>query len=327
MIKSLILSTQRIPKIKIEWYHLLEHCLVEEIQVLIENSDLKEAGIVLEAETFIDGFNIEIIFNETSNYNHLLEIIRIATKNVAENKIMLNQIEILNEEVTHSDLTSEEKLLYNSIITITGQNIEELYCKINKLDFESIQNFFKNIDYRMIYTDKDSFEIIQHSKLNTIKVNEENSNVYKHEPYLNGFIKSEISTTKEFMLLSLLSFMIGKSNNSILDKQYLNKNNYYLGYTHDITIYGIFIILFVAEYKKHTEFINNDSMLSFVRNCNFLMYKNAFITYFCLTETPRSIAKIFSRNLNKFSTINYKQLIQQIHQINKKDLLNFIELL
>lgn len=57
------------------------------------------------------------------------------------------------------------------------------------------------------------------------------------------------------------------------------------------------------------------------------MYRNAFITYFCLTETPRSIAKIFSRNLNQFPSIEYKDLIQEIHQINKEDLLSFVEFL
>ncbi len=129
------------------------------------------------------------------------------------------------------------------------------------------------------------------------------------------------------MLLSLLSFIIGKSNNSVLDKQYLNKNNYYLGYSHDINVYGIFIILFVAEYQKDTEFINKDSIYSFIEECNFSMYRNAFITYFCLTETPRSIAKIFSRNLNQFPSIEYKDLIQEIHQIDKEDLLSFVEFL
>lgn len=57
------------------------------------------------------------------------------------------------------------------------------------------------------------------------------------------------------------------------------------------------------------------------------MYRNAFITYFCLTETPRSIAKIFSRNLNQFPSIEYKHLIQEIHQIKKEDLLSFVEFL
>ncbi|MBM5611966.1 hypothetical protein [Listeria seeligeri] len=327
MIKSIIISTQRSPKLKIEWYHLLEHCLVEELQFLIDSSDLKETGIVLEAETFIDGFYVEIIFNDNKDYNNLIKIIRKGIKNVSESKIIFEQIEVLNEEVKHFDLTIEEKSLYNSIITVTGQNIEELYCKINKLDIVDIRNFFEKVDYRLTYTNKDSFEIIQDSKMSSIKVNENNFNVYKQEPYLNGFIKKEISTTNEFMLLSLLSFMIGKSNNSILDKQYLNKNNYYLGYSHDINVYGIFIILFVAEYKKDTEFINKDSIHSFIENCNFSMYRNAFITYFCLTENPRSIAKIFSRNLNQFPSIKYKHLIQEIHQINKEDLLSFVEFL
>ncbi|MBC1848934.1 hypothetical protein [Listeria seeligeri] len=327
MIKSLIISTQRSPKLKIEWYHLLEHCLVEELQFLIDNSDLKETGIVLEAETFIDGFHIEIIFNNDKNYNNLIKIIRKAIKNVSKSKIVPDQIEVINEEVKHFDLTIEEKSLYNPIITIIGKNIEELYCKINKLDIVSIRSFFEKVDYRLIYANKDCFEIIQDSKVSSIKVNENNFDVYKQEPYLNGFIKSEISTTKEFMLLSLLSFIIGKSNNSVLDKQYLNKNNYYLGYSHDINVYGIFIILFVAEYQKDTEFINKDSIYSFIEECNFSMYRNAFITYFCLTETPRSIAKIFSRNLNQFPSIEYKDLIQEIHQINKEDLLSFVEFL
>lgn len=54
------------------------------------------------------------------------------------------------------------------------------------------------------------------------------------------------------------------------------------------------------------------------------MYKNAFSTYFHLTETPRSVAKSLSKNINKLPPISYKQLIQQIQNLRKKDLLNLI---
>ncbi|HHQ1160041.1 TPA: hypothetical protein ACSLAA_002914, partial [Listeria innocua] len=66
------------------------------------------------------------------------------------------------------------------------------------------------------------------------------------------------------------------------------------------------------------------SILEFVEKCNFKMYKNAFSTYFHLTETPRSVAKSLSKNINKLPPISYKQLIQQIQNLRKKDLLNLI---
>ncbi|HBM3719812.1 TPA: hypothetical protein LWI44_001406, partial [Listeria innocua] len=61
MLKSILISAQRNLELKIEWYHLLEHCLVEQIQLLIDSSELYDMGIVLEAETFVDGFYIEVI--------------------------------------------------------------------------------------------------------------------------------------------------------------------------------------------------------------------------------------------------------------------------
>ncbi|HBM4010224.1 TPA: hypothetical protein LWJ98_001434, partial [Listeria innocua] len=238
MLKSILISAQRNLELKIEWYHLLEHCLVEQIQLLIDSSELYDMGIVLEAETFVDGFYIEVIFSDICDYDSLMKIIIKATKNISENKLTIHNFDVLNDEVKHFDLTDEEKILYSSITPITGQSIEELYCKINKSDLLCIEKFFHGIDYRFIYTDFDSIEVIKDLEINTITEINKNFEVYKEEPYLNGFIKSEITTTKDFILLSLLSFIVGKSNNSILDKQYLNKYNYYLGYTHDIKIYG-----------------------------------------------------------------------------------------
>lgn len=324
MLKSLIISISKKTFSKIEWYHLLEHCLVEEVQQLIKNSTLKNEGIVIEAETFIDGCYIEIIFSNSFIYEELINIINKAKKNIVNITSINEQLEIINDEVKHNDLTVEEAVLYKPTNYILNQQIEDLYSPLKKENETNILNLLNNFECKIIFVNSDYIEVIQDADLKFIKNEKENYAVFKQHPYYYGYFKTKIRTLDEFLIASLLSFIFGKSSSSIIDKLYLNKHNYYLGYSHDIVIYGEFISLFIADSSEETKFFKKEEFLSYINTIDFLMYLNSFATYFLLTETPRSIAKILSRNLNFHKPINYTELIQNILNIKKTDLLSLV---
>lgn len=327
MIKVITVFYPRSLNLDVWLYHLLEHCLVKKIQTNLELYNFSNRGIIINAETFLDGFFIELIYSSNEVTDGLFKIIEDSIHfESSDIEIIKKEMKIIKSEVSNIDLTEEEESLYSPLNNCMGLNIYDLYGYEEKYNINTLINIFNSLDQRITYTNEGVLKFIKNCKLESLSLNN-STNFNQHNGYLVNYIYKENCNLLEYVLMSFLSFILGKSDISLLDKHYLSKNNIYLGYTHDVIPFNTFVILILTEYSddKSIEELTSNKVLSFI-NENFDMYKNAFKTFFLLYMNLTTISKeIIKLNLN-FEEISYNQIIDIIDNIDIYIFKNFIDM-
>lgn len=294
--------------------HLMEHCVVEKIEKRFKKIEIENLGIVINAETFLDGFGVELLFSNLELESLLLEQ---ALNNVCftQNDIQMIQKNksIITSELSNIDINEEEISLYAPLLKSTKLSIMDLYeASFNELEIGFVDLFNELWDNKSLTCSSNGLITkYRNNKLNTL------NNDYNlcTGTFYTGCINYNILTVEEYIYLNFYSFILGKSSESIIDQLYLNENDLYLGYTHDVIINDSYHILFLMEHGDYTvsqtNIINVD-FINIMTETQFKKQKNAFKTYFLLNNDARKINEDFSKLTNMPSEIKYKELIKQI---------------
>jgi len=305
--------------IKASELHLFEHCLSIKIDSLIKNK-FKFYGILIEAETFVDSINIKLV---CQNDNILLEILN-KIQNISfdksDIKMISQQKEIIKSEVQADYISDEDYSLYKSL-NYLDYDLNNIY-ESNFTDSEKYIEIFNKIMSKMSYL------YFQNNNIKIVKKdfsNGKNEHLsFVTDDYITGYISFEQADLKTIIEMSFLSFLLGKSEESILVENYLHPFNLYLGYTLNLSIDNMFVILLLCEKNSlnHNYFNEQKNIHADVTYEYIEKRKEAFKTFVKYTDPYLiEIFSIFLKTSSEADTeLNDFSIIDTIDRIDSNKL-------
>ena len=107
-----ILITLHKEKLSTAELHLLEHCYTEEIISILDKFFLN-CGIIVNSETFLDSFTLQLFYSNIELTDKIL--FHINSIIFTEKQLIDKQISVIQDEVTLIDLSEEDIVLYTPL--------------------------------------------------------------------------------------------------------------------------------------------------------------------------------------------------------------------
>lgn len=295
--------------------HLLEHCIAKKIEEWISENNLENEGIILNAETFIDSLFVEIMYSNRNlhqKFEGMFLGLKFSSKDL---KTICNELKILESESLLVELTEEEEHLYHSLKEISGSSINDLIDTDITISQDLIDKFNDCINNSSSISYYENKYTIHTGDILVPEGKQKKSFSIENENYVTGYIMNPLKKIEDYILNDFYSFVLGKSNQSYIYKNILEPNNLYLGYTHNVIINNNYIILFlIMTNGKSIDTQARKVMSNIFKGMSekeFIMYKNAYITYFLMQNTD---PKFIMQSLGKFIQGNFSLLIGDIHK-------------
>ncbi len=304
--------------------HLFEHVYVKKIEYLFKKNNIDNQGILINAETFISYCDITFAFHDKSLLKKIISIIEAVKFDKLDIEMFNIEYMRIKEEVKVIDITDEEKLIYTNF-SINSKDIMALYeCPVN-FDVDNIMLKVNEIVSNINIYVFDGSKIYNYKKVNSEKINIITADKYmQNEEHLTFSVYFNVYNIKEYLIVSLMSFIMGKTSESIVDKFLLQKNNLYYGYTFDVTINGIYILSILLDKDVELSDVNKMFYIEFdklISSDDFIKFRNTFITNFFLNEFPSDFFRNIC-NLNLYDTINIAEITKMFNSITFDDIIN-----
>ncbi|MGO2565568.1 MAG: hypothetical protein ACTH8E_07250 [Brochothrix thermosphacta] len=329
MLNSLTFFCQRKLETDILYYHVLEHLIVRKLERALKKQHLDTEGILIDAETFVDGFYIQLIFSNNIT-GKLTSILNEVTHFTKKDTAILN-IEklIIASELNIDDLTSEDIALYSNLNKINiNLNLKSLYSdkKINEVNIFSLSKVYNDSPCKLISMIDSEINLIRDDPSITFQDDPYKINTNKN--YFTGCIIKEITTINDYIYMNLLSFILGKNTESVIHEQYLKPFNNYLGYTQDLYLYNKYVLLYLIE-KNNKVTPHIISSTKKIKRKSFDKFINGFRTYYLMELNNLSIPLLIIKLDLYTCRLTYDAWIQlilsHIEKITFENFMDFLE--
>ncbi len=296
--------------------HLFEHVYTRKVEQMLKENNLDNLGILINAETFISYLNLTLAFYDKKLINKLLRLLNDIKFDDCEH-LLQSEHSRIKEEVKVIDLTEEDELLY-STFRIDNLDIMSIYEYVDDIDIKDKIKVMKKIEKeKSIYVFQGDriYSILNTKNLdNKVIINDKYQKNLEHMSFGACF---NVFSIKEYFIISMMSFILGKTSESVIDKFILSKNDLYYGYTFDVILNKKYILLLLLDNNASIKIINSMLRKSFdeiISKKDFVKFKNTFITNFYLNEFPsKFFGDICNLNINvDVSILNIEELVKSI---------------
>lgn len=223
--------------------HLFEHCLSRKIQMLLDGKE-DYAGVIFHAETFLDGCSIELYSADKA----ILEQVSIDIEkfNFTEKDSFLIEEErdLISVEILELDLTEEEQTLYEIFKTIDSIDILELYSdnfSISSTEIGKLNDLLSN--FNKVTFDGETLRKKKSPRKSFIR---KNKTEIVNEKII-GYGLHSVYTLNELTNLLFFSYLFGRSQHAVIDKEYLKEFDLYLGYMMSLSYRNYFLVLLYMD--------------------------------------------------------------------------------
>jgi len=265
MLEILTVTYLKAKEITVDELHLMEHCVLRKIDEALSKKEIDDKGIILNAETFLDSFFVEIIYAENSLKKKLLEVINDL---IFENKdfdLIRAEEEIILNEIQNNDLTSEELAFYKPLEQYSGHSINELYFYKRGKKLEELIAIFNLIlcSRGLVYSNGDNYTKIESTDIDSIiDTNQVLQYLERYNNYVVGYKSKLIKTFREYIMASFYCFVFGQSDESFINTKFLKRFDLYLGYSINLIYSNSVLMMYLFETSDQS---NNDiNLLSFL---------------------------------------------------------------
>ncbi|RRG18431.1 hypothetical protein D3P96_00130 [Weissella viridescens] len=323
MISELLIQLPRGTR-KVSFLHIWEHSVVRSLEANLKKEGLDIDGIVISAKTFIDSATIELYYLDSQK---TADLIRISKKSVSNIPIdfVTEELTRLKDEVSYIDMDEETRFQYEGFIQSEHANIMELYDYeyISKVEIQRLLTNAKN-DIRYGLVNSDGTKILSSNPIDQ-KDNYLMSSFHRNDQFINFDFIISISTLKEYLETYLLSFIIGMTDESILQETYLKDHDKYLGYSfhimfgNDVHIGGNIDSQNVPKINLHQLFKVDD--IKNMSDGQFTKSLNSCLMFLELFKSSYDFGKDALRFLPQDTQISPLTIDQTMHSITKKDII------
>lgn len=307
-----ILITLHKEKLSTAELHLLEHCYTEEIISILDKFFLN-CGIIVNSETFLDSFTLQLFYSNIELTDKIL--FHINSIIFTEKQLIDKQISVIQDEVTLNDLSEEDIVLYTPLKNF-NEDITNLY-----------QSNFKNDSYIDVFNQ-------QIKKINVLTYVGGISQLISREPmknqfipsksmdmkdnYITGFISIKTDNVHDLIAGLFTSFILGKNTESLIFKKYLEPFNLYLGYSIDLSFYNMFLILYLIDTNQtsRTTLVKNNSKNYLSSIEDFAKYLEPFKTFFIYNDPFLIEFNKLLLNSNIKNTYTLQEILRFIDMIS-----------
>ncbi|MCK1994219.1 hypothetical protein GW626_20280 [Peribacillus muralis] len=244
MINYIAFSFTKTGTITTQQLHLFEHCFSIKITNLIERR-FKDKGIIINAETFTESCIIEIYCSEIELLSPLIAAIESVRFDVMDLLMIEDEKKVVLQEVYNVDLTEEDKYLYLPLTYFSNEDILDLYEQ--RIETKSILILFNDLISQCNIAYFKNGVLRKEKNTNSVILPSFKSKWEIKNNYIIGCYSMGISSLKQLVLCKFISFIFGKSSDSLISREFLNPYHLYLGYTLDLSIKTSFYTLFLIE--------------------------------------------------------------------------------
>lgn len=325
MLNSILLYVPSRTK-NIQDSHILEHTIGKKIEDSLNENGLVQDGIVLNAETFLDGFVITIYFASEKDEQKLVYLVNEAVKapfyKVTQAELVRIQNELEEEEGENNEIIS----LYQPVSKVFGRDLKDLQTINKNFDLKKLKNEYRFQDYALSTFTSHGYHRVINARLTEMPFQYKN---FQNENYISGTFVWTVNSIKEIINLYFIAFIFGQNSESLVTKYYLDPNDEYLGYCQPLIMFNSFCINYLVTAQKGQAIKEVESVFSLsnikkLLDENFNFFKNSFKIYFQLTYTTNDLAI----QLNKVLTGDIKNLndeiSSEIDRLNYSYLMKFI---
>ena len=321
MINYIFANYFRRDEISVTTMHLFEHCLYKKIENKIEEKFVshKNHGTVINAETFVSNVFLEFYFSEPSYKELLIEIIKSINFTSKDLKLIEEERRIVLHEIATEDIDKEQKILYTALKFVSNENIMSLYDGDIATSEDAI------LIFNEILTNLSLLESINGTvkKHNTIIIVprqvQETIQFYFKEDILIGAYRKPMITLGDIIANMFVSFLSGKSSESILHKELINNFGLYLAYTLDIPLYNDYCIFFYCETNNDSryEYEINGIKREYFNENYFEKNKAYFLTYILMEDSLfKEFNKFYLQSIFCCESLTYSDIISAIKNID-----------
>lgn len=307
--------------------HLLEHYLAEMVSTELRVKGLDKSGVIIDAETFLDGVNIYVYYSNMKLKSKILSILLFSIDTVTSNfNKVQDEYYRLKNEIKETNSTEEEYALYHPLKKQYGNNLNDLEY-VGELE-----------DFSIIKCEEYSITLLQESLLTVISNRLSSNSTQQKSPifstqgnYYVGAFQLQVSSLKEFVISHFLSFSIGMSEISILPVRYATKYDVYLAYSTITPQYSDLSLHFlVSSNGKGIETIEEILTESVIKNEISDRYEEllaSFHTFILLNLSCIEVFKQLSKlNIQSKEIItNVNDVFTTINHLTMNDIEKFIE--
>lgn len=326
MVKEVLLKLES----KDTWLaHLLEHCIVRVLEDGIRGTFLERQGIIIDASTSFGVASVEIYYTDDEVEDAILQMIGNLDVKIT-NSLIEEERKRLNREIEYIDIDDETIFLYEGLKYSEKVDVLDMYRVSTKNSISTIRNkliqiiqnslLILKVDEKLIYPIKyANYDLVCNKSINKVFLS-------KNENFISFDMKYTLKSMKEYIILSILTFVLGMTEESLIEKEYLQKSGKYLGYTQAIIVNGNYHILGLVD----SEGEHIDNLVELFNRVNFIdwsedylkKYIMAFKTYFELNNTSFSLSKELIKTNIVEEKIDLASFSCLIDTVSKEDLQN-----
>ncbi|ORI39041.1 hypothetical protein [Leuconostoc mesenteroides] len=299
--------------------HLYEHLLYRYIQSELKRNEFDKEGIIVNSETFMDGTFTELFFIDRKLFSGLIDIIKAFPSQVSKQELIMaikSEVPRIVDELSNEDSTEEDFAVYSGL-EVLGYDFRDMFRVMNEDD--TIEDLYAKITMAgssEIYSLFDSKANYISSNFVTTRLPEVFIFSYgKKEDFEYFNLSVTAQSIRQYFIYRLVSFILGQVDESILNREILDSQNIYLGYTFPVVTNQELNILGVVNGNK---LIPVETILTEMNELNisiekFTQLKNSFLTYLLVNVPQKDL----------FSDLVKAGLIRDL--VNLNDMVDVVE--
>jgi len=240
----------------------------------------------------MDGTFTELFFIDRKLFSGLIDIIKAFPSQVSKQELIMaikSEVPRIVDELSNEDSTEEDFAVYSGL-EVLGYDFRDMFRVMNEDD--TIEDLYAKITMAgssEIYSLFDSKANYISSNFVTTRLPEVFISSYGKEEDFEYFnLSVTAQSIRQYFIYRLVSFILGQVDESILNREILDSQNIYLGYTFPVVTNQELNILGVVNGNK---LIPVETILTEMNELNisiekFTQLKNSFLTYL-LVNVPQ----------------------------------------